>query len=146
MFGLLGEKCFIWVFDYSLNHKTTKKRILLSSSLTVVAVVIAFLFWQGNSPGEERIFTQVKKEFIAALNRSELIDKLRNKQSELDKATSQYTQTRLDTTLELREARDELVNLKFAQQEKRRLHSVGLGSRGGDLARYVRDGFSNLYQ
>ena len=58
-------------------------------------------------------------EEVATLDRSELVDKLRSKQGDLDKATSQYTQTKLDTTLELREARDNLVNLKFAMEEKK---------------------------
>lgn len=58
-------------------------------------------------------------DFVASLDRSELVDKLKNKQSELDKAISQFTQAKLDTTLELREARDNLVNLKFAMQEKK---------------------------
>lgn len=58
-------------------------------------------------------------DFVASLDRSELVDKLKNKQSELDKAISQFTQAKLDTTLELREARDNLVNLKFGMQEKK---------------------------
>ncbi len=63
---------------------------------------------------------QVKEgDFVASLDRSELVDKLRTKQADLDKANSQYTQTKLDTTLELREARDNMVNLRFSQQEKR---------------------------
>jgi len=63
---------------------------------------------------------QVKEgDFVASLDRSELIDKLRSKQADLDKANSQYTQTKLDTTLELREARDNMVNLRFSQQEKK---------------------------
>lgn len=64
--------------------------------------------------------TVVKEgDFIASLDRSELADKLKNEQTELDKASSQFTQAKLDTTLELREARDKLINLKYAQQEKK---------------------------
>jgi len=64
--------------------------------------------------------TVVKEgDFIAALDRSELLDKLKNEQTELDKANSQFTQAKLDTTLELREARDKLINLKYAQEEKK---------------------------
>ncbi|WP_299460958.1 efflux RND transporter periplasmic adaptor subunit [uncultured Microscilla sp.] len=63
--------------------------------------------------------TKVKEgEFIASLDRSELADKLKNEQTELDKASSQFTQAKLDTTLELREARDKLINLRYAQREK----------------------------
>ena len=64
--------------------------------------------------------TYVKEgDIVASLDPSELIDKLKNAQSELDKATSQFTQTKLDTTLELREARDKMVNLKYDQKEKK---------------------------
>lgn len=64
--------------------------------------------------------TKVKEgDFIASLDRSGLADKLKNEQTELDKASSQFTQARLDTTLELREARDKLINLQYAKQEKR---------------------------
>ena len=58
-------------------------------------------------------------DFIASLDRSELADKLKNEQTELDKASSQFTQAKLDTTLELREARDKLINLRYAQEEKK---------------------------
>ncbi|OJJ22968.1 RND transporter [marine bacterium AO1-C] len=64
--------------------------------------------------------TVVKEgDFIASLDRSELADKLKNEQTELDKANSQFTQAKLDTTLELREARDKLINLRYAQEEKK---------------------------
>lgn len=63
--------------------------------------------------------TKVKEgDFIASLDRSELADKLKNEQTELDKASSQFTQAKLDTTLELREARDKLINLRYAKREK----------------------------
>ena len=64
--------------------------------------------------------TKVKEgDFIASLDPSGLADKLKNEQNELDKASSQFTQARLDTTLELREARDKLINLQYGKQEKR---------------------------
>lgn len=64
--------------------------------------------------------TVVKKgDFIASLDRSELSGKIKDKQAELDKALSQFTQSKLDTTLELRELRDKLVNLKYDMEEKR---------------------------
>lgn len=64
--------------------------------------------------------TVVKEgDFVASLDRSELVDKLKNEQTEFDKANSQFTQAKLDTTLELREARDKLINLKYTQEEKK---------------------------
>ncbi len=60
-----------------------------------------------------------KGEFIAELDKSQVIDKLREEQTDLTKAESQYTQTQLDTALELREARDNLINLNFSVEEKK---------------------------
>lgn len=57
-------------------------------------------------------------EFVATLDRTEISNKLKDLQSELEKLETQFVKTRLDTTLELRNARDELLNLKFALEEK----------------------------
>jgi multidrug efflux pump subunit AcrA (membrane-fusion protein) len=63
--------------------------------------------------------TVVKKgDWVATLDRSEFQNKFTAKQIELDKASSKYTQTQLDTTLQLRQARDELINLKYAVDER----------------------------
>ncbi len=64
--------------------------------------------------------TVVKKnEFVADLDKSEITDKFKESQLTLQKLEAQYLQTRLDSTLNLSLARDELVNLKFGQEEKR---------------------------
>ncbi len=60
-----------------------------------------------------------KGEFIAELDKSQVMDKIREGENELTKAQSQYTQTQLDTALELREARDNLINLQFGVEEKK---------------------------
>lgn len=57
-------------------------------------------------------------DFVAALDGSELIGKMKDRQSDFERAMLQYTQATIDTSLELRQARDELINLKFAQEEK----------------------------
>jgi HlyD family secretion protein len=63
--------------------------------------------------------TEVKKgEWIATLDRSELMNKIQDRQLEVDQKMSQYTQIRLDTTLQMRQARDELINLKYGIEEK----------------------------
>ncbi|MEO1052347.1 MAG: efflux RND transporter periplasmic adaptor subunit [Bacteroidota bacterium] len=63
--------------------------------------------------------TIVKKgDWIASLNRSEFVTQLKDKEIELEKASSKYIQTQLDTTLELRKSRDELINLKYGVEEK----------------------------
>ena len=63
--------------------------------------------------------TVVKKgDWVATLDRSEFQNKYTQKQIELEKATSKFVQTQLDTTLQLRQARDELINLKYGVEEK----------------------------
>lgn len=63
--------------------------------------------------------TVVKKgDWVATLDRSEFQNKFTQKQIDFEKANSKFTQTQLDTTLQMRQARDELVNLKYASEEK----------------------------
>lgn len=59
-----------------------------------------------------------KGGYIARLDQSEIGDKVQKKQTDLQQTMSQYTQAKLDTALELRKARDELVNLKYDIEEK----------------------------
>ncbi len=58
-------------------------------------------------------------DYVATLDRSEISGKLKDLESELEKSKSLFTKTQLDTTLELRTARDELINLKYAMEEKK---------------------------
>ena len=60
-----------------------------------------------------------KGDWVATLDRSEFQTKLNEKTIELDRENAEYIQTQLDTTLELREARDQLINLKYAVEEKK---------------------------
>ncbi len=63
--------------------------------------------------------TLVKKgDWVATLDRSEFQTKYNQKQIELEKANSKFVQTQLDTTLQMRQSRDELINLKYEWQEK----------------------------
>jgi len=63
--------------------------------------------------------TFVKKgDFVASLDPTELTTKIKDSELELEKIESQYIQTKLDTTLEMRQARDELINLDYAVDEK----------------------------
>lgn len=57
-------------------------------------------------------------DFVAALDRTEVESRLKDLESELDKLQSQYTKTQLDTSLTLRQKRDELINLKFSMEER----------------------------
>ncbi|RAV98831.1 efflux RND transporter periplasmic adaptor subunit [Pseudochryseolinea flava] len=64
--------------------------------------------------------TVVKKgEWVATLDRSEFQNRFNEKQIELEKANSKFVQTQLDTTLQMRQSRDELINLKYGYEEKK---------------------------
>lgn len=63
--------------------------------------------------------TEVKKgDWIATLDRSELLTQIQDEELDVDKLRSQHTQTKLDTSLQMRQARDELINLEYAIEEK----------------------------
>jgi HlyD family secretion protein len=63
--------------------------------------------------------TVVKKgDWVATLDRSEFQNRFNEKQIELEKANSKFVQTQLDTTLQLRQSRDELINLRYGVDEK----------------------------
>ncbi|MCC6250909.1 MAG: efflux RND transporter periplasmic adaptor subunit [Bacteroidia bacterium] len=63
--------------------------------------------------------TNVKEgDYVASLDKTEISNKIKEAESELDKIQSQYTQTKLDTTLQLRQSRDDLVNMSFDMQQK----------------------------
>jgi len=57
-------------------------------------------------------------EYVGNLDRTELSTSLKDLQDELETAESQYLKTQLDTTMQLRELRDQLVNLEFTMEEK----------------------------
>lgn len=56
-------------------------------------------------------------DWVATLDRTEISTRLKDLETELEKLETLHTQTMLDTTLDLRNARDELVNLQFNYEE-----------------------------
>jgi multidrug efflux pump subunit AcrA (membrane-fusion protein) len=64
--------------------------------------------------------TVVKKgDYVARLDAAELSDRIQNEENDLVQSTSQYTQAKLDTALELRQERDNMINLKYDIEQKR---------------------------
>ncbi len=57
-------------------------------------------------------------QWVATIDRSDLQNKITDQELEVEKLETQFVKTQLDTTLTLRAARDELVNLKFTLEEK----------------------------
>ncbi|PCH96190.1 MAG: RND transporter [Bacteroidetes bacterium] len=63
--------------------------------------------------------TKVKKgDHIASLDKSEISGKINEAYSRQAEAESKFVQVRIDTTLELRQAREEMINLKYDFKEK----------------------------
>ncbi len=63
--------------------------------------------------------TVVKKgEFIASLDRSELFGGVSDVQNSLDQELAQFEQVQLDTSLNLRQERDNILNLEYNVEEK----------------------------
>ena len=52
-------------------------------------------------------------DYVAQLDKTELSNKIKDKETELEKLRSQYIKTELDTTMTLSDARNELINLAF---------------------------------
>lgn len=63
--------------------------------------------------------TMVKEgDYVATLDRTEISNKMGDAQTEIDKIQTQLSQAKIDTAITLRGLRDELINLKFAREEK----------------------------
>jgi len=58
-------------------------------------------------------------DYVATLDRSALSNQLKNTEDELEKSQQAYLKTQLDTTLQLRDLRNNLINLKFDMEEKK---------------------------
>lgn len=57
-------------------------------------------------------------DYVATLDRSELTNRLKDVELDLESLETKFTQTQLDTTMTLRNARDELVNLEYNLEER----------------------------
>ncbi len=57
-------------------------------------------------------------DWVADLDQSEIINSQKDLETELEKLQSQYTKTKLDTSMTLRQAREEIINLEFALEEQ----------------------------
>jgi len=58
-------------------------------------------------------------DYVASLDKTELSGKISQAQNELDKVETQLEQAKIDTAIDLREIRNNLINLKFSVQEKK---------------------------
>jgi multidrug resistance efflux pump len=58
-------------------------------------------------------------DYVASLDRTELTNKIKDQELELDQIETQFTKTKLDTTLDMRNLRDDLINLNYFLEEKK---------------------------
>lgn len=58
-------------------------------------------------------------EFVAELDKSDLLSKVKEVEINLQKYQSQFTQAKLDCTLTLSQSRDEMINLKYAMEQRK---------------------------
>lgn len=58
-------------------------------------------------------------DYVATLDKTEVMNKLNEELLEVQKKQSEYNQTQLDTAIQLREARDEVENFKFELKQKK---------------------------
>lgn len=56
-------------------------------------------------------------DYVATLDRSEADNTLKDIMDQVEQEQSRYDKTKIDTTIQLRELRDQLINLKFAVEE-----------------------------
>lgn len=56
-------------------------------------------------------------DYVAQLDRTELTNKLKDQEIDIEQFLNNFTKTQLDTTMELRAARNELINLRYALEE-----------------------------
>ena len=57
-------------------------------------------------------------QYIATLDKTELDGKITESQTEIDKIVTQLDQAKIDTAIEMRALRDQLINLKYSMEEK----------------------------
>ncbi len=75
--------------------------------------------WQTNITDMVAEGTVVKAgDYVATLDRTELTNRMRDAQTEIDKILTQLEQAKIDTAIEMRGLRDQLVNLQFQKKEK----------------------------
>lgn len=75
--------------------------------------------WQTNITDLVPEGTLVKGgDYVASLDKTELTNKMRDAQTEIDKILTQLEQAKIDTAIEMRGLRDQLMNLQFQKKEK----------------------------
>ena len=140
-YSVLGVILVSFVWYFSASGTTTKSDVLVTPTKGPFLVTVtttgelqakssidikgsdnarAAGIWQMKITNIIAEGTVIKKgDFVAELDKSEIAQKLKDSQLSVQKLESQFLQTKLDSALALSQARDELVNLFYAQEEKK---------------------------
>jgi len=107
--------------DFRVTVTTTGELQAINSiQITGPPDVQAAYIWQMKISNLVAEGTVVRKgDFVAELDKSEINNKVKESLLSVQKLQAQYTETTLDSALTLAQARDELTNLRFAEEEKR---------------------------
>lgn len=139
--SILGVLIIILVLSTSRKKGVTPQKVEVSSGpFEVVVTVTGELQAKNNeditAPAELRQgrtfrFSEIKiqdlipegtvvdsGQYVATLDRSALSNRLKEIEDDLEKSQQQFLKTQLDTTLQLRSLRDELINLEFELEER----------------------------
>ncbi|MFY0627553.1 MAG: HlyD family efflux transporter periplasmic adaptor subunit [Reichenbachiella sp.] len=139
LLGVLVIVIIIFSFSNSSDSETTLWTEVVRGDLQIEVVTTGELearhsvkiVGPGNGMRSARIWdsrledlvpegTIVKKgDYVAKLDVSTLDNNIKNNMDDLTKVESTYISTKLDTTLTLREKRNEILNLTFTVEEKR---------------------------
>lgn len=106
--------------DFSINVTTTGELLAKKSQdISGPAGLREIRIWQVQISDIIPEGTLVDSgQYVASLDKTEITNRIKDLETELDKLQSQYTKTKLDTSLDMRNAREELVNLKYGMEEK----------------------------
>jgi multidrug efflux pump subunit AcrA (membrane-fusion protein) len=140
-YSVLGVILVSFVWYFSASGTTTKSDVLVSPTRGQFLVTVtttgelqakssidikgsenarAAGIWQMKITNIIPEGTVVKKgDFVGELDKSEITGKMKDSQLSVQKLEAQFLQTKLDSALTLSQARDELVNLFYAQEEKK---------------------------
>lgn len=138
IFGIIFLAIIIWIIIGPEKDKETTLKVPVKSGLFEILVTTTgeleakssekiygpiglrdFRIWQIKIEDIIPDGTVVDSgEYVASLDRTELVNKMKDQELDVERLQTQFTKTQLDTTMEMRTARDNLVNLKYSLEER----------------------------
>jgi len=138
IFGIIFLAVIVWIIIGPRKEKETTFKVPVKSGTFVITVTTT---GELEAKSSEKIYGpiglrdfriwQIKIEdiipdgtvvdsgdYVAALDRTELVNKIKDQELDVERLQTQYTKTQLDTTMEMRTSRDNLVNLKYSLEER----------------------------